>query len=264
MKKLWLVSLVLMLICFLGLSAISFYIPSTSVPSTNDFVSDISFPVTVQDVLPSVVHIQCPRWQGSGVAITENIVATARHVVDGKNYIITLNDGSQVRGIQAISHSDYDIGFIKVDKKILKPARFGSIKDTLLGQRIFIIGSPFGKINFNSVTLGVISGLNRDWNMTDPWSGEKYGWKIAFTSDSAAHPGNSGGAVFTMDGVVRGLLVGGFSPVLNCSMPCDLFLDDIETIKLMFVFDNYKTEKDDEEVNYFRKTESREDYYQWD
>ena len=201
------------------------------------------FPNKIQEVLPSVVHSRCARWQGSGVAISEDIVVTARHVVDGINYTITLNDGTKVKGIQAISHKDYDVGFIKVDQKILKLAKFGSIKDCVLGQSIFIIGSPYGQINFNSVTLGVISGLDRDWDGLSYYGGP-YGWKVAFTSDASAHPGNSGGPVFTMDGVVRGLLVGGFSPVLNCSMPSDLFMNDIENIKLMFAFNKYRLETD--------------------
>jgi len=208
----------------------------------------IQFPNRIQKVLPSVVHIMCDRWQGSGVAITEDIVVTARHVVDGLDYTITLSDGNDVKGVQAITHKDYDVGFIKVDKPVLKPAKFGSIKDCVLGQPIFIIGSPYGKINFNNVTLGIISGLDRDWDGLS--RGEPYGWKVAFTSDSGAHPGNSGGPVFSMDGVVRGLLVGGFSPVLNCSMPCDLFLNDIENIKLMFAFNRYSVESNKNQKYY--------------
>jgi len=214
------------------------------------------FTNTIQRVLPSVVHIKCDRWQGSGVVLTKDIVATARHVVDGTRYTITKNDGSVTRGVQAISHKDYDIGFIKVADPNLVPAEFGSIRDCVLGQPIFIIGSPYGKLNFNNVTLGIISGVGKDWDSINSRTGEKYGWKIAFTSDSAAHPGNSGGPVFTMDGRVRGLLVGGFSPVLNCSMPSDLFMDDIELIKMMFALDKYKVEKKKSvHVN------SREDYY---
>jgi len=211
-------------------------------PIRNEPAVTIQFPNRVQEVLPSVVHIMCDRWQGSGVAITEDIVVTARHVIDGLNYTITLNDGSKVRGVQAITHKDYDVGFIKVSDPNLTPAKFGSIENCVLGQPVFIIGSPYGKINFNSVTLGIISGLDRDWEKLS--RGEPYGWKVAFTSDSGAHPGNSGGPVFTMDGVVRGLLVGGYSPVLNCSMPSDLFLGDIKNIKLMFSFNKYKVEQE--------------------
>jgi len=220
------------------------------------------FPNRIQEVLPSVVFIKCNRWTASGVVLTEDIIATARHAVDGVDYEVTTYNGTVIKGIQAISHKDYDIGFIKVDKPILKPAKFGSIKDCVLGQSIFTVGSPYGKINFNNVTLGIISGVDRDWDLIVPRVGKKYGWQIAFTSDSATHPGNSGGPVFTMDGVVRGLLVGGFSPVLNCSMPCDLFLNDIEQIKMMFVFDKYKVEKEKQDsINYFKSVGSREDYY---
>lgn len=209
----------------------------------------IQFPNQIQEVLPSVVYIKCDRWQGSGVAITEDIVVTARHVVDGLNYTITLSDGNDVKGIQAIVHKDYDVGFIRVATPILKPAKFGSIKDCVLGQPVFIVGSPYGKINFNSVTLGIISRLDRDWDELSSY-GEPYDWKVAFTSDAGAHPGNSGSGVFTMDGIVRGLLVGGYSPVLNCSMPCDLFFRDIENIKLMFALESYKIETKREWNNY--------------
>ncbi len=206
MKKYWAISIFLL---FVSISLFGLMLREVQTPTVTT-----QFPNRVQEVLPSVVHIKCDRWQGSGVAITEDIIVTARHVIDGTNYTINLNDGLIVKGIQAISHKDYDIGFIKVDNPILKPAKFGSIKDCVLGQSVFIIGSPFGKINFNSVTLGIISGLNKDWDGLS-YIGESYGWKVVFTSDSAAHPGNSGGPVFSMDGLVRGLLGGGYSPELD-------------------------------------------------
>lgn len=235
-----LVSVLIVVLVVLAMSTIMTVVLAPMKPAVTT-----EFPNKIQEVLPSAVHIMCDSWQGSGVAITEDIVATARHVgKDGDRYEITQSDGSTVSGTQCIYHKDYDIAFIKVDRPVLKPAKFGSIKDCVLGQPVFIIGSPFGKINFNNVTLGIISGLDRDWDGLSR-SGDPYGWKIAFTSDSGAHPGNSGGPVFSMDGIVRGLLVGGYSPVLNCSMPSDLFMYDIKNIELMFTFDRYKVEKKD-------------------
>ena len=235
-------------VCLIFVASYLFPMPQR-IPEATPAVTT-QFPNKIQEVLPSVVHVMCDQWQGSGVALTEDIIVTARHVVDGIDYTITLNDGTVVKGIQAISHKDYDIGFIKVEKSILKPAKFGSIKDCVLGQPVFIIGSPYGKINFNNVTLGIISGLDRDWDELSQY-GDPYGWKVAFTSDSGAHPGNSGGPVFTLDGIVRGLLVGGYSPVLNCSMPSDLFLGDIESIKQMFTFNKYKIEVKREEPYWY-------------
>ena len=98
--------------------------------------------------------------------------------------------------------------------------------------------APYGKINFNSVTLGIISGLDVDWSPL----GEYYGWNVAFTTDSAGHPGNSWGPVFSMEGKVIGILVGGFSPVLISVIPCDLFMYDIDEINRMFLQDEYQRE----------------------
>lgn len=218
-----------------------------------------SFPRRIQGVLPSVVHVMAERWQGSGVALTKDIVVTARHVIDRNDYTITLNDGRTVKGIKAISSKEYDIGFIKVAEPILTPAKFGSISDCVLGQSVFIIGSPYGQINFNNISLGIVSGVNKNWDMIDPYTGERYGWEIVFTSDSAAHPGNSGGPVFTMDGVVRGLLVGGASPVLNCSMPSDLFLNDIQTIERLFEDSKYKVIQESNEPVYMELEVCNED-----
>jgi len=210
----------------------------------------------------SVVHVRCPQWQGSGFIIDKHIICTARHVVeDVEDFEITFNCGKKAHATRAVSDKEHDVGFIWIEEDMNDVVEIGSIKDCKLGQDIFIIGSPYGDINFNSVSKGIISGLNRDWDMVDPWTGEPYGWEIAFTSDSAAHPGNSGGAIFTLDGVVRGVLVGGYSPVLNCAMPCDLFIPDIEQIRLMFIMDKYEFEEAPVHTNpYYNYTENTEYY----
>lgn len=191
---------------------------------------------SIQNTIGSVVHIAnlSQDWQGSGVAWTEDIIVTARHIVEsGTDFLITLNDGTEINATEAISSEKYDIGFIKLNEKVLIPAKFASVKETVLGQQIYVIGSPYGKLNFNSVTLGIVSGLNRNQESID-WSGKLYGWSVAFTTDSAGHPGNSGCPVFTLDGKVRGILVGGYSPVLIICIPVDLFVDKLSTIEMMF------------------------------
>jgi S1-C subfamily serine protease len=214
----------------------------------------------VQTSLKGVVHIAAPRWQGSGFVVGPRHIVTARHcttnVVD---FLMTLNNECQIQATRARKHELYDFSHIWVDDLtcvnedvdhrikhggehdvVLTPLRIGSIKDCVLGQAVYVIGSPYGKVNFNSLTTGIISGVSRDWSSV---TGDDYGWNVAFTVDSAGHPGNSGGPVFSMDGVVRGILVGGFSPVLISVMPCDLFLDDLEPIRLMFLMDRYEREE---------------------
>ena len=208
-------------------------------------VQSSNLPNVIQEVMPSAVHIvnETQGWQGSGVAITEDTILTARHVVEnGNDFTVTLNDGTQIKASKAISSKKYDLGFIKVDESILKPASLGRMNDCRLGQQVFVIGSPYGKLNFNSVTLGIISGLNRDCDFTD-WEGNDYDWHITFQTDAAGHPGNSGCATFTMDGRVRGILVGGFSPVLVYCIPVDLVMMDLSLIDIMFALDEYSFEE---------------------
>lgn len=225
------------LILFL-VSAFCFFQAYLIVQRDNKPAVTIGFPNKIQEVLPSVVHIQCDQWQGSGVALTEDIIVTARHVVDGMNYVVTLNDGNTVKGVQAISHKDYDVGFIKAEKALLTPAKFGSVKDCVLGQSLFVVGSMAGKINFNSISLGIVSGLNRGFDSRDD-----YGWSVLLQTDAEGMGGNSGCPVFTMDGIVRGIWVGSIPPAVHYCIPVDVFITDIEGIKLLFIYEKYRTEK---------------------
>lgn len=204
----------------------------------------------IPQVKPSVVHIQCPSWQLSGFIVSPHIIVTARHgVEDVEDFEITLDDGTVVDATRAISSKDHDVAFIWVEEELPNPVIFGSIEDCQLGQEVFAIGSPYGQINFNSVTTGIISGLDRNWDMSDPYTGKSYGWEVAFTTQTPGHSGNSGCAVFDMRGRVLGILVGGYSPVLVCVIPVDL-LPSLEEIRLMFLMDEYKFEKEPEYPEY--------------
>ncbi|KKN54814.1 hypothetical protein LCGC14_0588680 [marine sediment metagenome] len=219
-----------------------------------------NFTDQVQTSLKGVVNLKAPQWQGSGLVVGLNLIVTARHCVEGaEDFLITTHGSHQIQATRAISDKSHDVGFIwvdnlecmndKVDHRVehggahdvvLTLLPLGSIKDVKLLQSVYVIGSPYGKVNFNSATMGHISGLDRNWSSR---VGDDYGWEIAFTVDSAGHPGNSGGPVFTIDGIVRGILVGGFSPVLISVMPCDLFLHDLDFIRLMFLMDRYEREE---------------------
>ena len=209
-------------------------------------------------VIPGVVHIMCPEWQGSGFIIGPRLIATARHVVEGvSDFTITTYDGHKLHATRAISFKKHDVGFIwlddlkcvsEVDKEIecakvkhevkLHVLELGSIKDCRLGQEVFAIGSPFGKINFNFLSSGNISSLNPEWEK----DGEQYGWSVGWTTTVVGHPGNSGCPIFSLDGKVRGILVGGFSPVLIMAMPSDLFLEEMGVIKARFDLDKFQDE----------------------
>lgn len=237
--------------------------------------------MTVVELIPEikagVVYIKAPRWQGSGFVITSNLIMTARHCVEGvEDFEITTDDGHKLYATRALSSVNYDVGFIYVDdltciagncekdgmllgehKVQLHALKLGSITECQLGEKVITIGSPYGKVNFNSVTLGIISGLDRNYDpLNDSYSGD-YGWSIAFQTDSPGHPGNSGCPIFTTDGVVRGVLVGGFTPSLIIAMPMDVVLEEIELVKQKFIMGKYYKEEASENpyYNYREDTE---------
>jgi len=237
-------------------------LPATLIPATKPPVATIVS--EAPKVIDGVVHVMCPEWQGSGFAVSEHLIVTARHVVEGvEDFVITTNDGHKLHATRAMSMKNHDVGFIYVDDLTcvnedcekdgvllgkhevhLKALELGSIEECKLGQEVFAIGSPYGKINFNNLTSGIISGLGKDWEEIDPYTSKPYGWGITWITSVVGHPGNSGCPIFTLDGKVRGILVGGFSPVLICAMPVDLFAKDLPEIERMFLSGKYQVEKE--------------------
>ncbi|MCK4814235.1 trypsin-like peptidase domain-containing protein, partial [bacterium] len=174
----------------------------------------------VEDVMPSVVYIRYEgkkvdyygrkvSWQGSGVILDENgLILTARHVVNSPGtFTVILSDGREFVTEKACVSREYDVGFLKIDAKDLLTAKFGDSDKMRLGSRILAIGSPWGKQHLNSVTLGVLSALNRTCSLE-----RLPGWEVLFQTDVAANPGNSGGPVFCTDGRIVGIVVGLYGP----------------------------------------------------
>lgn len=217
-----------------------------------------SLEVAVEQTISNVVHIinNSGKGQGSGVLVAPDLVLTARHVAEGgENFDIMTSDGKVYKSTRAISSKKYDLGFIKLDVQLPYTIKLGSIKDCRLGETVYAIGSPYGDVNFNSVTLGIISSLYRELERFDCPS--EYGWSVTFQTDAAGHPGNSGCPVFTLDGVLRGILVGGLSNSIIYCIPVDLCMSDIEIVQRMFDEDRYEIEQ----KKVFNPQESYEELY---
>lgn len=227
-------------------------------------------------VIPGVVHIMCPQWQGSGFVVGPRLIATARHVVEGvTDFVLTTNDGHKIHATRAISFKEHDVGFIWIDdlhclsekERELECAKvnhevklfvleLAPIKECRIGQTVFAVGSPYGKPNFNFLSSGIVSSLNPEWEE----KGGEYGWEVGWTTTTVGHPGNSGCPIFSLDGKVRGVLVGGFSPVLVLAMPVDLFKDRLAEIELMFKMERLRFEgrlTPNEILNLLRNYENR-------
>lgn len=231
-------------------------------PTTNVVVHrKLSIVELIPQIKSGVVHIKCPNWQGSGFVIGPNLIITARHCVENvEDFEITTDDGHKLYATRALSSNNHDIGFIYVDdltcvaedcekggillgehKVQLHVLKFGSITECQLGETLIAIGSPFGIDNFNSVTQGVLSAIQRDF---DVGYTAGYGWSTLFQTDTNGEPGNSGCAVFNVSGKVVGVLVGGMSNGIVYCVPTDIVSDDLDTVIALFKQGEYHFEKE--------------------
>lgn len=161
-------------------------------------------PILIKKVMPSVVYVRVPeRWSGSGVIVGPHTVLIAGHVIkDITELYIETADGKRYNAISWVEDKKNDCGLIFFDprEEFKDISEFADSNLLQVGDIVFTMGSPFGKILFNTVTFGIISGLNRDISY--------FGDCGLITSDAAGNPGNSGGPVFDMRGKVIGIVVG--------------------------------------------------------
>ena len=233
------------LIVVIGLTFVGMTIINVTVP--NIVVGSTQLETSIQNTIDNVVHIRnnTGGWQGSGILVAPDLILTARHVAEGGlDFDIMTNDGKVYKATTAISSKKYDLGFIKLDVKLPCTTKLGSIKDCRKGESVYAIGSPFGDVNFNSVTLGIISRLNCDFEKFPQEISSDYGWPTdTFQTDCPAYPGNSGCPLFTTDGLVVGIIVGGFDDNLVYAIPVELIISDLDEIQLLFTMDLYEKEE---------------------
>jgi len=207
----------------------------------------------IQEVRPAVVHVRKDGvCQGSGVILSsDGIVMTARHVTGGTHgdYTVTLDNGTELGVKYVIEDKENDVAFLWLDlpRDIKLPHVKLSDRDPKVGDFVYIGGSPFGFDNFNTFTWGMISAKDREF-------GGPHDWHVMMQTDSAANPGNSGGPVFNMDNEVVGVLVGGYNPTLNYSVPVARFRETIGDVRIWFALMRFKVveDKPDPVVQYDR------------
>jgi serine protease Do len=73
------------------------------------------------------------------------------------------------------------------------------MKDLMIGETVIAIGNPLGLEN--SVTVGVLSGVNRVFKNLEC----EYECQGLLQIDAPINPGNSGGALFNADGELVGI-----------------------------------------------------------
>ncbi|RJQ35015.1 hypothetical protein C4568_01680 [Candidatus Parcubacteria bacterium] len=151
-----------------------------------------------------------PQQVGAGTGFlirSDGYILTNRHVVDDERaeYTALLSNGDQ-KTAQVVYRDDaHDIAVLKIDGNGYSTIPLGSSSGLKLGQTVVAIGNALGEYS-NSVSVGIISGLNRTIEAQDE-RGRVEVLENVVQTDAAINRGNSGGPLLDLSGNAVGVNV---------------------------------------------------------
>lgn len=143
---------------------------------------------------------------GTGFLVSRNgHIVTNRHVVaeTDAHFTVLLWSGAQKTATVAYRDSTHDIAILKIDGSYTS-LTLGNSASVKLGQSVVAIGNALGEFN-NSVSTGIISGLNRTIEASDGRTAQRI--ENVIQTDAAINRGNSGGPLIDLNGNAIGINV---------------------------------------------------------
>lgn len=190
--------------------------------ATDEGALDSPFKAVYNEASQSVVGIQLnlqrgvvngrifnnSSFVGSGVVIKDGVVLTNYHVVTSGGSevmgdISVVYDGEEYSTTYLAGDAASDIAVLEVEGLPAPAAKIGNSEELSVGDWALVIGNPLGETFANTLTVGVISGVNRSISSRNPSTGAAQETTMIQT-DAAINSGNSGGGLFN----IRGELVG--------------------------------------------------------
>jgi S1-C subfamily serine protease len=182
---------------------------------------------------------------GTGFFISEDgLVVTNRHVISEPDaeYVVVTQDGKKYSASVLAMDPAMDLGVLKVDsstsstrdgsqEEVKFPALELGDSDALKpGQTVIAIGNALAEFQ-NSVTKGIISGLNRSLFAGD--FGREELIEEAIQTDAAINPGNSGGPLLSLDGKVVGMntAISDGAQSLGFALPSNALYRAVESVR---------------------------------
>jgi serine protease Do len=147
------------------------------------------------------------RASGSGFVYSDSgLIITNDHVIHGASKIdVVFANGDHITGHIYSENPTADLALVKVDHyaKLPPPVQFGSSHAVQQGEWAIAIGEPYALKQ--TVTVGVVSGFNRDETIGDESGGNTQQFKGMLQTSAPINPGNSGGPLIDLDGRVIGV-----------------------------------------------------------
>lgn len=185
--------------------------PLSSVEPTGNLEQDIG--LVAQHVNPAVVFVgieanvrqqsqPIPIGNGSGAIIdTQGHILTNNHVVESAQALkVTLPDGRSFDAQVVGRDPATDLAVIQIHGDNLPTIPLGDSDSLKTGEFVVAIGNALGLEGGPTVTVGVVSALNRTIQEDN---GASIGGLIQ--TDAAINPGNSGGPLVNLRGELIGI-----------------------------------------------------------
>jgi putative serine protease PepD len=144
---------------------------------------------------------------GTGFLVDPNgHIITNKHVVEGgKEYRVNIAGKKDLRAQLVGSDPELDIAVLKIDPpESAKPLPLGNSDSLRVGDTVIAIGNALDLPGGPTVTMGIISALDRSLTDRTP-SGQRIALTGLIQTDAAINPGNSGGPLINLAGQVVGV-----------------------------------------------------------
>ncbi len=151
-------------------------------------------------------HQRQAEGSGSGAVLDKKgHIITNFHVVENAKAIeVTLASSETAYQATLIGQDkESDIAVLRIDAPAedLYPIKLGSSNNLRVGQRVFVLGTPFSWDG--TLTAGIISSLNRNLHSREPGRV----MQSLIQTDAAMNPGNSGGPLLDTSSRMIGMCV---------------------------------------------------------
>jgi serine protease Do len=157
----------------------------------------------VNEVIDGVVRVKsvriAPNGQKMGATgtgyvfnLAEGFVLTNRHVIEDSDEVFVIQGKTVFKAEVVFIPEDLDAAVLKiiglnVIPHKLKELKLGNSDKVVVGERVVVIGHPYGLEN--TVTFGIVSAIREN----------------VIQTDADINPGNSGGPMFNMNREIVGM-----------------------------------------------------------